>query len=108
MLSNKEEITAIDSEISIILDRGNSINGLAPDTFSASWILELANGYISGTAEGEALYVDGVWKLRGFSDLSAGSATDLRGRGGFKADITVLAPGLADDFLEWQFDTYTW
>lgn len=108
VLSNKEEITAIDSEISIILDRGNSINGLAPDTFSASWILELANGYISGTAEGEALYVDGVWKLRGFSDLSAGSATDLRGRGGFKADITVLEPGLADDFLEWQFDTYAW
>ncbi|MBA46136.1 MAG: hypothetical protein CMB31_06065 [Euryarchaeota archaeon] len=106
--SNQEEISAVDSEISITLNRGNSIDGLAPDSFAASWILELANGSISGTAEGEALYIDGVWKLRGFSDLSAGSATDLRGRGGFKADITVLEPGLGDDFLEWQFDTYSW
>ena len=60
------------------------------------------------TAEGEALYEDGGWKLRGFSDLTSGSATELRGRGGFTADITVLQPGLADDFVEWQFDAYSW
>ena len=106
--SNEKEIAAIDSEISITLNRGNSLNGLAPDSFAANWILELANGSISGTAEGEALFIDGVWKLRGFSHLSSGTATELRGRGGFKADITVLEPGLEDDFLEWQFDTYAW
>ena len=102
------ELTAVDSEISITLQRGNSVDGLAPDVFSATWILELSEGSISGIAEGEALYEDGVWKLRGFSDTTSGSATELRGRGGFTADIKVLQPGLADDFVEWRFDAYSW
>ena len=102
------ELTAVDSEISITLQRGNSVDGLAPDVFSATWILELSEGSISGIAEGEALYEDGVWKLRGFSDMTSGSATELRGRGGFTADIKVLQPGLADDFVEWRFDAYSW
>ena len=77
---------------------------VAPDVFEATWNLSTAIGTVYGRAEGEALYVDGVWKLRGRAEVLGGSAPETTGQGGFSADLRVNGPGMGDDAITWAFD----
>ena len=79
--------------------------GVGPVTFAAAWSITTASGTVTGTAEGEALFVDGGWHLRGRSLFSGGTWNIASGMGGFSADLAVNTMGTsADDAITWQVD----
>jgi len=85
----------------ITLTRGiDSGTSAGVHQFSATFSLVTATGMISGTAVGEAIFVDNSWLLRGGASFVGAWV----GRGGWRADIGVGGPGLADDTLQWILD----
>ena len=79
--------------------------GVGPVTFAAAWSITTASGTVTGTAEGEALFVDCGWHLRGRSLFSGGTWNIASGMGGFSADLAVNTMGTsADDAITWQVD----
>lgn len=72
--------------------------------FTATWTLDTPLGELIGTADGEAVLVQGVWKMRGRSSFTRGNWPLSGTEGGFQADIYTNDPGLADDAVEWRVD----
>ena len=90
---------------SLTVDLYRPNGGLGPVIFTATWSITTASGTVTGTADGEALFVDGRWHLRGRSLFSGGTWNVAGGMGGFSADLAVNTMGTsADDALTWQVD----
>ena len=90
------------ADLTIVLLRGtNNAPVVGADTFTASFLLYTGSGVAEGSVAGEAILEAGIWKLRGRATLSGGLFT---GTGGFVADVTVGAAGLADDAISWRVD----
>jgi hypothetical protein len=113
LLSTKPEVGLLsDGYVSVVESAGmtltlllaDNVGGVTPDTFEASWNLTTTGGTVFGHAEGEAIYEEGIWKLRGFSEVLGGSIPGDGGRGGFVADLATNQPGIQDDQVTWQFD----
>lgn len=106
IVSRGDQATVTAAEITISLLRGGEEAGVAnPDTFEASFEIETSEGSIEGRVEGEAVFQDGVWFLRGAVEFGRGSWNVRSGSGGFRAEIDTLAnPGSGDDALEWRVD----
>lgn len=102
--SSRGESAAVNStNITLTLQRPSAY--AAPFTFSAAWSLSTPSGTVAGTASGEALFVDGVWQLRGQSEFTPGTWNISSGKGGFSA---ALSPGdwyiEGDESVAWQVD----
>jgi len=81
--------------------------GLAPadpDTFDGAISLTTGLGSVLGTVSGQALFADGVWRLRGQVTLTGGSWNATAGGGGFTADLTANLTDPTDDEIRWQID----
>lgn len=98
--------TVTSASITLVISRGTDAPGVSgPDRFTATWSLTTPLGVVSGTAEGEALLVSGVWHLRGRAQFTPGGWNVASGAGGFQADVATGLPGLAsDDQLAWRID----
>jgi hypothetical protein len=104
-IASKGLVTVIESAgITVTLVRGLDGSRPAPDTFQASWNLATAQGTVIGNADGEALLVAGVWKLRGKSQILGGTMPGVSGSGGFSAELNAGLPKLDDDSISWLFD----
>jgi len=90
--------------MTLTLRRFDKSGGAIPDVFEVSWNLASVNGTVYGRADGEAIYSDGLWKLRGVSEVLGGSIPGAAEIGGFSADLAVNGPGNADDTVTWRFD----
>jgi putative cell wall-binding protein len=105
-IASKGLATVINSAgITVTLNRGLDGSLPAPDTFQASWNLSTAQGTVVGNATGEALFVAGVWKLRGKSQILGGTMRGVSGGGGFSAELNSGSLGLGDDSISWLFDS---
>jgi hypothetical protein len=93
--------------LTVTLRRGVDIGLIAADSFTATWSISSTAGSLYGKASGEALFVNGVWKLRGSAGVDGGSMPGVGGIGGFVADWTVNGPGMTDDTVNWRFDAAT-
>lgn len=79
--------------------------GLGPVTFTATWSITTAPGTVTGTGEGEALFLDDIWHLRGRSVFTGGTWNVTGGVGGFSADLAVNTSSTsADDAITWKVD----
>lgn len=91
------------SSLAVTLQRPTG--GLAPVTFTATWSVVTAAGTVTGTADGEALFVDGSWQLRGHSLFTGGTWNVASGEGGFSAQLSPNVAGTyVDDAVTWQVD----
>jgi hypothetical protein len=96
-------VTTGASSLTITLQRPTG--GLHPVTFSATWTVVTAAGTVTGTADGEALFVDGSWQLRGHSLFTGGTWNITGGEGGFSAEVSPNGVGTSvDDAVTWQID----
>ena len=102
--SSRGESAAVNSTNLVVTLQRPSVYG-APITFTATWSMSTPSGTVAGTASGEALFVDGVWQLRGRSEFTPGTWNISSGRGGFSA---ALSPGgwyvEGDESVSWQVD----
>jgi putative cell wall-binding protein len=99
-------VTVINSAgIIVTLNRGIDGYLAAPDTFTASWNLATAQGTLVGNARGEALLRDGLWELRGKSQLLGGTMAVADGVGGFTATLNPGLAGMGDDTITWMVDS---
>jgi hypothetical protein len=107
-VSSKGLLSLVDSAgLTITLRRGVDIGLVAADTFTATWSISSTAGSLYGKASGEALFVNGIWKLRGNARVDGGSMPGVGGIGGFMAEWTVDGPGMTDDTVNWRFDAAT-
>ena len=75
------------------------------DQFSATTSIDTPNGTVTTTAIGEALFVGGVWRMRGRTSVVGGSWNFAAGSGGFVADLdTGASPAPTDDSIAWRLD----
>jgi hypothetical protein len=91
--------------ITLTLKRGETGARSAPDSFNATWNIATSQGTVVGTATGEALLINGTWKLRGSSKIIGGTLPSTLGAGGFSLDLDSNGPGLGDDEAFWRFDS---
>jgi hypothetical protein len=101
MLSNGFINVIKSAGLTVTLNRGIDAPNKAVDRFTATWTISDSEVSIAGVASGEAMLVNGTWKLRGATDLTGGS---VNGRGGFSADLTTNSLGQSDDVISWEID----
>jgi hypothetical protein len=89
---------------SIDLHIRRGLSPAEPDTFDGAISLTTGLGSVLGTVSGEALFADGVWRLRGQVNLTGGSWSATAGGGGFTADLTANMTDPTDDEIRWQID----
>lgn len=105
-IASKGVITIVESAgVTVTLTRGSNGSESAPDLFSATWNVATSQGTVVGNAVGEALFDNGTWKLRGFSQVLGGTLPSSLGLGGFSMDLYPNQPGLEDDTIMWRFDS---
>jgi putative cell wall-binding protein len=105
-IASKGLITVVESAgITLTLKRGETGARSAPDSFNATWNIATSQGTVVGTATGEALLINGTWKLRGSSKIIGGTLPSTLGAGGFSLDLDSNGPGLGDDEAFWRFDS---
>ncbi len=92
--------------ITFTITRGTDLPSSAGvDRFAATTSIDTPNGTVTTTAAGEALFVDGVWKMRGRTTVVGGSWNFAAGSGGFVADLdTGTSPEMTDDSIAWRLD----
>lgn len=100
--SRTEPAAVSGASIDLRIRRGSSATD--PDTFSAVLSLNTGLGSVLGVASGEAIFADGVWRLRGAVALTGGTWNATDGGGGFRADLTANQPDPTDDEIRWQID----
>jgi len=81
-------------------------NGEDPAKFDATWAVDTLQGTVNGTGAGFALYLAGVWYLRGRAVTNGGTWTSTSGIGGFSVDIAVNSEGFANDSAIWNIDSF--
>jgi hypothetical protein len=94
------------ASITLTITRGTDLpSSTGVDRFSASTTIATPNGTVTSTATGEALFVDGIWKLRGMTTMTGGSWNVTTGTGGFVGDLSAGAtPEPSDDSISWRLD----
>ena len=104
VIRDNETSPIVSSTISLKLQRGVDGALRAPDRFSAQWTVATHRGTLTGEAHGEAIFVDGVWALRGSTSVQSGTWEGASAYGGFYADITINDVGTQNDSITWSFD----
>lgn len=98
-------ITVVESAgITLTIKRGSSGSQSKPDLFTSTWNIATAQGTVVGNASGEAMLDNGVWRLRGSSEVTGGTLPTAFGFGGFSLDLTPNQTGMEDDQVLWRFD----
>jgi hypothetical protein len=94
------------ASITLTITRGIDLPSSAGvDRFTATTSIATPNGTVTTTATGEALFVGGVWKLRGRTTVVGGSWNFAAGSGGFVADLATGATAdSTDDSISWRLD----
>jgi hypothetical protein len=94
------------ASITFTITRGTDLPSSAGvDRFTATTSIDTPNGTVTTTAAGEALFVGGVWKLRGRTTVVGGSWNFATGSGGFVADLATGATAdSTDDSISWRLD----
>ena len=96
--------TADTATIDIRLLRGEQQNDSQTHLFGGSWRVMTQNNDTEGQLQGEALYSEGIWFLRGTSILEDSGWPGVIG--GFTANIEIGSEGMSDDAISWRFDGY--
>ena len=94
------------ASITFTIVRGTDLpTSTGVDRFTANMNIDTPNGTVTATATGEALFVGGVWKMRGRSTVVGGSWNFAAGSGGFVADLdTAGSTTMTDDSIAWRLD----
>ena len=94
------------ASITFTITRGIDLpSSTGVDRFSATTNITTPNGNVTATATGEALFVGGVWKMRGRTTIVGGSWNFVAGSGGFVADLdTKDSTTMTDDSITWRLD----
>ena len=94
------------ASITFTITRGtDTASSTGVDRFTATTSFDTPNGTVTATATGEALFVGGVWKMRGRTTVVGGSWNFAAGSGGFVADLdTRSSATMTDDSIAWRLD----
>ncbi len=103
LATSRTEPAAVTSA-SIDLNIRRGATPTAADAFDGVFSLTTGLGSAIGTVAGEAVFTDGVWRLRGRVDLTGGTWNATDGDGGFRADLTANETDPTDDEIAWQID----
>ncbi|MCO8127226.1 cell wall-binding repeat-containing protein [Acidimicrobiia bacterium EGI L10123] len=101
-VSRTEPTSVTGATVDLRIRRGTSATD--PDTFDGALSLSTGLGSVLATVSGEALFVDGVWRLRGRTTFTGGTWNATEGAGGFRADLTANQTDPTDDEIRWQID----
>jgi len=101
-VSRAEPAAVSAASVDLRLVRGTSATD--PDTFAGTVSLTTSLGTVIASVQGEAVFVNDVWALRGRTTFTGGTWNASAGVGGFTADLTANGTDGTDDHLSWQLD----